>query len=174
MSEISAGTYECNFTSVDLYGDILEYLFLEYKRAASDKNLELTLVKETDNTVLYLDEYTVNQIFSHLIDNALTYTQKGKVEIKISEDINNKIRVSVSDTGIGISSDFLPNLFKPFTQEEQGYTRKYEGNGLGLSLVKKYCELNNAEISVDSTKNRGTTFTIEFSTKQVNSISFLT
>ncbi len=54
----------------------------------------------------------------------------------------------------------MTNLFLPFTQEEQGYTRQYEGNGLGLSLVKKYCELMNAEIKVQSEKGAGSVFTL--------------
>ncbi|PKL87144.1 MAG: hypothetical protein CVV23_16915, partial [Ignavibacteriae bacterium HGW-Ignavibacteriae-2] len=60
------------------------------------------------------------------------------------------------------SQEFLPSLFNPFTQETEGYTRKFEGNGLGLALVKKYCELNNVQITVQSEKNKGTTFTLEF------------
>jgi len=56
----------------------------------------------------------------------------------------------------------LEKLFQPFTQEEQGYCRKFEGNGLGLALVKKYCEMNNAEIKVVSKKGLGTKFTVAF------------
>ena len=68
----------------------------------------------------------------------------------------------VKDSGIGISSEFLPTLFKPFSQEEQGYTRKFDGNGLGLALVKKYCDLNDAVIKVSSVKGEGTKFTVKF------------
>jgi signal transduction histidine kinase len=56
----------------------------------------------------------------------------------------------------------LPTLFKPFTQEEQGYTRKFDGNGLGLALVKRYCELNDAIIKVHSKKDEGTKFNVKF------------
>ena len=56
----------------------------------------------------------------------------------------------------------MPLLFKAFTQEEQGYSRKYEGNGLGLALVKRYCEMNDAQIEVKSKKDEGTTFTVRF------------
>ncbi|MBU0560961.1 MAG: hypothetical protein KKG93_15500 [Bacteroidetes bacterium] len=58
--------------------------------------------------------------------------------------------------------EFLPKLFHPFTQEEQGYSRSFEGNGLGLAFVKGFCEISKAEIEVVSTKGRGTTFTIKF------------
>ena len=69
---------------------------------------------------------------------------------------------SVKDSGIGISKEFLPSLFNSFSQEYQGYTRKFEGNGLGLALAKKYCEINNAEIIVDSQKGIGSEFKIIF------------
>ncbi len=56
----------------------------------------------------------------------------------------------------------MPKLFEPFSQEEMGYTRKYEGNGIGLALVKEYCELNNIHIEVESKKEEGSTFRIIF------------
>ena len=73
-----------------------------------------------------------------------------------------KPQVDIEDTGIGISDDYMPKIFDPFSQEEQGYTRTYEGIGLGLSLVKSYAELNNAEIKVASKKDIGTTFSVIF------------
>ena len=70
--------------------------------------------------------------------------------------------VDVKDTGIGISEEYLPKLFIPFSQEEMGYSRKYEGNGLGLALVKKYIDLLGAEIKVESKKGEGSKFTVIF------------
>ena len=70
--------------------------------------------------------------------------------------------VEIIDTGIGISDNYLKELFQPFSQEEQGYCRKFEGNGLGLALVKKYCEMNDADIEVESKKGVGTKFKVTF------------
>jgi signal transduction histidine kinase len=70
--------------------------------------------------------------------------------------------VEIKDTGIGMSKEFLPRIFEQFTQEEQGYTRAYDGNGLGLALVKNYCDINNAVIEVESEKNVGSTFRVTF------------
>ncbi|MDZ7763217.1 MAG: ATP-binding protein [Melioribacteraceae bacterium] len=93
----------------------------------------------------------------------LSNTQKtGKVEILLSKNITGNIIVEIKDTGIGIAKEFLPRLFDFFAQEEQGYTRSFEGNGLGLALVKSYCEINNARIEVESEKNVGTTFRVIF------------
>ncbi len=68
----------------------------------------------------------------------------------------------VSDSGIGMNTDYLSKLFLPFSQEEQGYTRQYDGNGLGLAIVKNYCDLNKATIEVISKKNSGSTFIVKF------------
>ena len=71
--------------------------------------------------------------------------------------------MAIIDTGVCISEEYLPELFIPFSQEEQGDTRKYEGSGLGLSLVQKQCELNNAKIECESKKGEGSKFRIIFS-----------
>jgi CheY-like chemotaxis protein len=74
----------------------------------------------------------------------------------------NKINIDISDTGIGISEEYIDRIFNPYSQEEVGYTRTYEGVGLGLSLVKKFLFLIDADISVKSKKGVGSTFTITF------------
>ena len=74
-----------------------------------------------------------------------------------------RLCVEIRDTGIGISREYLPHLFEQFSQEQLGNTRRYQGSGLGLALTRKYLELNGAEISVQSEKGKGTTFTIHFS-----------
>jgi signal transduction histidine kinase len=70
--------------------------------------------------------------------------------------------VDVEDTGIGISKEYMDNLFKPFSQEDIGYNRRYDGNGLGLAITKEYLRLNHANISVKSEKGKGTIFTVTF------------
>lgn len=161
MSEIQSGTYEYVKSEIDLYTDILINISAAHKNLLKSKGLELLIQKPSKRAYICADEYTVNQIFSNLIDNAIKYSLSGKIEISFIHEGNDVI-VKVKDEGIGISQEYLPSLFEPFTQEEQGYTRKFEGNGLGLSLVKKYCQLNNAEITVESKKNVGTVFTVTF------------
>ena len=96
------------------------------------------------------------------MDNALKYTLKGNVDVSIFKNNDDRISFAVKDTGIGISEEYIPHLFKPFSQESIGYSRKFEGNGLGLALSKKYSELVNADISVESKKDMGTSFTVSF------------
>ncbi|MFH1194765.1 MAG: two-component regulator propeller domain-containing protein [bacterium] len=162
MSQVQTDTYEINFKKFDLYYNVIEILETQYRHVANDRKLKLLFSREADDTIIYADEYTVMQIFENLLNNAIKYTPEGKVEIRLRRDESNKLIVEVNDTGIGISESFLPELFKPFSQEDSGYTRRFEGNGLGLALVKKYVELNNAEIEVKSKKGIGTTFLVSF------------
>jgi signal transduction histidine kinase len=160
MSEIQTGTYEPNFKEFDLIKESLQDIYDEFALRAKSKGLEFELTCNLTKPIIYADHYTISQIFNNLIDNAVKYTKKGKIEIKLARNKRKQIIVTVTDSGIGISKKYLPNLFQAFSQEDTGYTRNFDGNGLGLALVKKYCEVNKAEISVESKKGRGSKFTV--------------
>jgi len=165
MSEVQTGTYEVIKEESKLINDILLPLIGEFNTAAKAKNLELFIVNKTneEDVLLEVDTYTETQIYANLIDNAIKYTDRGKVQIIVYKNEFNYC-VDVKDTGIGICEKYQSSLFDPFTQEEQGYTRKFEGNGLGMALVKEYCNLNNIKISFTSKKGNGTVFRLEFLT----------
>jgi signal transduction histidine kinase len=162
MADVQAGTHDYIPKEIDICGDIIKNLATEYKAQIKEKKLKLEIIEKTENTKIVADSYTVNQIFANLIDNAIKYTAEGTIKIVCDRNKDNEMIVSVIDTGLGISRDYFPKLFEEFSQEDMGYTRKYEGNGLGLALVKKYCELNKAEISVKSEKGKGSNFTVKF------------
>lgn len=162
-AELKTSGYKPQFTEVDLDKEVLINLTQEYQLSANQKGLELNYKCVINETIVFADGYSVKQIFANLIDNAIKYTEKGKVAILLGLDKSSKIMVEIRDTGIGINKDFLPRIFEPFAQEEQGYTRSFEGNGLGLALVKKYCEIKKATLEVESQKNIGTTFRVIFS-----------
>lgn len=161
LSQLQAGNFELQSIRVDLGGEIIPDLIKEYSLAASAKKLEFRFGNLTKDSTVVADQYCVKQIISNLIDNAIKFTDKGFVEIRVLKD-ESKVIVEVEDSGTGISNEFIPKLFEPFVQEDHGYTRKYEGNGLGLVLAKRFCELNNAAIEIDSKKNKGTTFRVKF------------
>ncbi len=164
MSDVQLGTYEYIPKKMDICKDVLESLMVEYRVQINEKKLNFTLNNMTENSIIIADLYTVNQIFANLIHNAVKYTLDGSIEIVCDRNAENKLYISVIDTGVGISKEYLPKLFNEFSQEDTGYTRKFEGNGLGLSLVKKYCAINNAEIAVVSEKGKGSNFTVTFNT----------
>jgi CheY-like chemotaxis protein len=99
---------------------------------------------------------------SNLIDNAIKFTNKGFIKVILKEEPGDEIILEVIDTGIGIDKKYLDNMFEPYRQEQMGYGRAYEGIGLGLSIVKKVLNLNNAAINVESKKGKGTIFSIHF------------
>ncbi|MBK7104877.1 MAG: PAS domain S-box protein [Ignavibacteriae bacterium] len=162
MSQIQTGTYEVIIQELNLVEDILSKLFDEFKIDAANKGLQFQLEKNCSNPYVLGDSYSIGQLFTNLIDNAIKYTQSGSIIIKSYNIEKAKLCIDVTDTGIGISDEFLTQIFNPFTQETQGYSRKFEGNGLGLALVKKYCSMNNAEIFIKSKKGSGSTFTVKF------------
>ncbi len=162
ISKIKNQQYKIDLTEVDIYKDVLYPLLVEQLTKAEDKGLKLNLIKPDKPLKLVLDQYSVSQLFMNLIDNAIKYTKEGSVTIKPFVNEFGKIQVDIIDTGIGIAEEYMPTMFEAFSQEEQGYTRSYEGIGLGLSLVKSYADLNNAEIKVNSKKNKGSVFSVIF------------
>lgn len=162
MAQFQSGTFDVFKTKIDIDSDVLGSLIEEFKYTASQRGLDLNYSNCTDSCKILGDKYSLSQMFVNLIDNGLKYTKKGFVNVKLFNDKNGYLSVSVKDSGIGISDEFMPTLFKPFSQEEQGYRRKFDGNGLGLALVKRYCELNDAVIKVNSKKGEGTEFMVKF------------
>ncbi len=161
MANLQTGGYEYKFEKVDIE-EIIGNCMEEFNSEAEEKNLILTFESKTNDKFVFGDRYGLTQIFHNLIDNAIKYTSKGEVNVVLDLDKNGKQFVSVSDTGIGMSEEFVKQLFVPFTQEFMGYNRPFEGNGLGLALSKKYAEIIHADIIVNSTKNKGSIFTIKF------------
>lgn len=166
MSELQTGNYDHTPKPTDLHRNVLSSLYKEFSVIAKNKGLTLNYYYPNNYPKLIVDQYSVSQIFRHLIDNAVIYTKTGEINIRFvaGED---SLLVEVEDSGIGISKEYLENLFEPFSQEEQGYSRKFEGNGLGLALVKRYCELNGAKIKAESEKGKGTKFSVLFGSKQI-------
>jgi signal transduction histidine kinase len=162
MAELQTGAYRPIMKKINLDSEILQSLFLEYMHLAKSKNLNIEYKCLIEESNIIADEYSTMQIFANLIDNAIKYTDEGDIEIILSKNDENGIVVDIKDTGIGMSSEFLKRIFEPFVQEERGYTRSFDGNGLGLALVKNYCSINNASIEVQSEKNVGSSFRIIF------------
>lgn len=169
-SEVEAGIYDLQNEAMDLKNDLILPLLQEFSPMAKENDLQLNYTSHIENPLTILaDKYTTSQILINLVSNAIKYTMKGKVELITKRD-NNNIFISVKDSGIGIAKEYLPKIFDKFSQEEGGYTRKYEGNGLGLALVKKYCDLNNYSITAKSKKDLGTTFTLKIPLDITNSL----
>lgn len=162
MAELQTGNIDVRLRDVNVYY-ILKGLTKEFEHAASEKKLVINCMLESESVpVVRSDEYIISEVFQNLIDNAIKYTIEGHIDVNVYKDENNKCCVSVKDTGIGISEDYIEKIFLPFSQEESGYSRKFEGNGLGLALVQNYLKLINANIRVESEKGIGSNFIVNF------------
>jgi len=161
MSSVQSGNYKATFEKFDIISD-LKKLMNEFKSLSDDKELDLKFTHSEENSFITADRYTINQVFQNLINNSIKYTLKGYVEVYVKNLNNNKVKVEIRDSGIGMSQEYIEKMFVPFSQEDAGYKREFEGNGLGLALVKKYIELNRADISVESEKNIGSVFSVVF------------
>jgi len=130
------------------------------------KNKDLELIFEADEDVYSeLDEQFTIQVLSNLVQNAITYTNSGFVKVHVGSEkvgMEEFAVLKVSDTGIGIRKENQQVIFEPFRQVSEGFSRTYEGTGLGLTITKKYVELMNGTISVSSELGEGTVFTVKF------------
>ncbi|MBF0226105.1 MAG: response regulator [Desulfobacterales bacterium] len=143
--------------------DVLEVLTDLFADQASKKNIELIIDRE-QRVPCYLigDALRLRQILVNLTGNAVKFTEKGEILIKVKcieqDDKRAVICFTVQDTGIGIEHDILTKLFTPFTQADSSTTRKYGGTGLGLAISMKLAELMNGKIEVFSKIGKGSNF----------------
>ncbi|HEX2760838.1 MAG TPA: ATP-binding protein [Rhizomicrobium sp.] len=126
---------------------------------AWEKNLHLTLSAASNLPRVAADPRRVRQVLLKLTDNALKFTERGLVDIRIdvTED-GHGVRFCVTDTGVGVSAEAAPNLFTPFTPGDVSYTRKEQGAGLGLAVAKRVVEQSGGAIGYDSRPGEGAQF----------------
>jgi PAS domain S-box-containing protein len=163
LSRIETARYEFDAKIINLY-PLLKTVFENFKPTAEQRGLEINL--QSENTKLYanLDEKFTNQVLSNLIRNAIKYTEKGSITIRaeLTNSTSNCINIFISDTGIGIPDEYQKLIFEPFRQVSEGYNRRFEGVGLGLTITKKFVELMGGKLSLVSEMHKGSTFTISF------------
>ncbi len=161
LIELHTGSYRSEKSHFNLFEDIKHTLYSQFKSLANNKDIGFYWVEEGNKHLVETDAYAVTQIFIQLIDNAIKFTNFGKVEITVKNEKGLHL-LSVADTGVGMNEDFLPKIFDPFLQEDSGYARMFEGNGLGLTIAKLFADIINADILVESEKGIGSTFTVTF------------
>ena len=165
MSKIEAGQFTLDpvdFSITALINDVHSIL----SSRAAGKNIKFEFnVNKITHDVLKGDTIRLRQIFINLLSNAIKFTDEGHVHFTVEELTSNntieKLRFTVADTGIGISEEFLSNLFEKFSQEQTQSNRNFEGTGLGMSISKELVEMMGGTIAVKSTKGVGTEITIE-------------
>jgi PAS domain S-box-containing protein len=163
ISQIDSGGYPIKLRPINMVEKISKVLKSKQKEIEK-KKIEIITSFEPGIENVLADETAIDNVLINLIENAIKFTNKGSITIETKANSPKTILFcSVKDTGIGISPEYLDHIFEPFSQEQIGYSRPYEGNGLGLALTKRFLELMNGSITVESTKGVGTNFTFSIS-----------
>lgn len=158
LSELESGEIKHVREEVDI-PSVIDNVMKIFDQKIKDKKLNFELKVEEAFPKVYGDVYRLEQMFINLIDNAIKYTEKGKISIAVDR-INDEIEISVEDTGIGIQEKDLPRLFERFYVVDKSRSRQVGGTGLGLSIVKHIVLLHEGTIEVISRPGVGTTFRI--------------
>jgi signal transduction histidine kinase len=133
---------------------------------AREKGLALTYSVEPDATRVFADPTAFRQMLLNLLANALRYTGSGSIAILASSEAGG-VRVSVSDTGVGIAAEHLPRIFERFYRVHPGRARAEGGTGLGLAIVRHMAEAHGGTVNASSSPGRGTTVSILFPDQQL-------
>jgi PAS domain S-box-containing protein len=158
LSKIEANKMDIALKETDI-NDFLAKILLPLKTLAIKKGLLLSARYESQSFVGLIDRRYFEMIVNNLVGNAIKYSKKGLIVVKVRE-VDDQIQLEVVDQGIGMSEDFLQKIFSPFEQESGGYGRNYEGSGLGLTITKNLVEMLGGNIYFSSIKNIGTHVTV--------------
>ena len=159
MSEIEAGRFQLDketFDATDVINDCIDG-----KMADAEQN-GITIDSEISKGIeLNADRRVVKQVIHNLLTNAIKFNQTGGSVSIVAKTQNNNLSINVSDTGIGIASDLLKEVCKPFKQVQNQFTKNHTGSGLGLAICKSVVEMHQGELTITSALGKGTTVTIE-------------
>lgn len=173
MARVESGKMELD-ENYNVVGNILQVVCDAFEGEATRKNIEITRNISVKHKHVMVDATKMQEILSNLISNAIKYTpEDGHVSIDIQELECERegyvlFQTKVSDTGIGMSEEFLPSLFELFTRERNTTLSKIPGTGLGMAIVKNLVDLMNGSIEVESELGKGSTFTITIPHKIAN------
>ncbi|MDH5547395.1 MAG: response regulator [Gammaproteobacteria bacterium] len=160
LSKIEAGRMDIYIEEISIT-DMCQTILATIEPLAQKNNNHLITLLPPEGTKINTDVTKLKQSILNLLSNAAKFTQDGEIgfEVRIFEDEEPKqLQVTISDSGIGMTSEQLEKLFLPFTQADISTTRKYGGTGLGLAITQKFCQMLGGDIRVNSTVNQGSTF----------------
>ena len=169
ISKIEAGKINIEYIPFDLE-QLSRHAIAMLSPKAEEKGLEI--VCEIDPNIshsLIGDPYRINQVFINMLSNAIKFTENGYIKfcatLEKAEEKAQQVLITIEDTGVGISEDFLAEIFDKFTQEDETVVRKFGGTGLGMSITKQLMELMDGTIQIESEKNLGTIIKLSFNLK---------
>lgn len=158
FSRVEAGRLQGSYQKADI-GPLTTDLASSFRSIIEKSGMSLEVYSAQISGSIYLDRQMWEKIVLNLLSNAYKYTLQGSVTVSL-DDLGDHVQLKVSDTGIGIKADDLPNMFERFHRIENAGGRTHEGSGIGLSLVKELVGLHGGTIGLESTFGQGSTFTI--------------
>ena len=168
LTNLDTADFEFKEERFEMEG-VLDSVIEIVSREASAKNIDFVAhVQDDIPKIMVGDQARLSQVIMNLCNNSLKFTSNGCISIKVScphiaKDTNGlcyaQLKVTVSDSGIGMTDEQMSGIFEPFSQVENYLTRKYYGSGMGLPVTKKIVERMNGDISVESTPGNGSSFT---------------
>ncbi|AYB35080.1 ATP-binding protein [Chryseolinea soli] len=160
LSKIEAGKMEILLEPCGVK-EVMEEVCSVIKSLADAKGIAIVVSIAAQVVDIEADRIKLKQVLYNLLSNAIKFTDRGgKVEIAVEPGAKNSVAIQIKDTGIGISPEGIRKLFSPFLQLNAGPSEKQQGTGLGLMLARKFIELHQGSISVDSEVGKGTVFTV--------------
>ncbi|WP_353654904.1 HAMP domain-containing sensor histidine kinase [Clostridium sp. CCUG 7971] len=166
MSRIDTGYYEINLKNYDIV-KIVEDITMSVTQYVENKGIDIIFDTNVEESVIACDPDKIERIMLNILSNAIKYTDEhGKIMVDLNQ-VAKKITVSVKDNGVGISEEKLDFIFERFGQANNALTRRCEGSGIGLSLVKSLVNMHDGDIYVKSNIGEGTEFIFEIPIKTV-------
>ncbi|HUH96669.1 MAG TPA: GAF domain-containing protein [Anaerolineales bacterium] len=163
MAKIEAGSMNLNVEKLRLH-EILEEVNSITSTLASEKNLALFIENDSDREVEITGDRTrLRQVMINIVNNAIKFTEKGKISLRVTRPEDQKVLIAVRDTGIGIAPDKLEAIFQEFTQVDTSSTRKAGGTGLGLPISRRLVEMHGGRLWAESSgvEGEGSAFFVE-------------
>lgn len=166
MSRIESGKLHLMPEPVDLI-EVVNDIRTVSMADSQTKKIDFAVEIQADNTLVVCDKLRVNQILMNIVGNAIKFTDPGgRVELKMvqqpcSLDAYGLFEFTISDTGIGMSENFIKDIFKPFERERTSTVSGIQGTGLGMSITKNLVDLMKGKIKVESEPHKGTTFKVQ-------------
>ncbi len=163
LTKLESGEFRMKVSRTEL-NSFLRNILSAFESLTERQNIKLEFNRFSNDIYVYIDREKIEEVFNNLISNAIKFTQaNGTISLTITLDNKNDdfIRIYVADTGIGIKERNLTHIFDRFYQADSSQTRKYEGTGIGLAIVKELVQLHKGVISVKSTQGQGTEFCVQ-------------
>ena len=164
MARIESGKMKVD-ENYEIVGEVVDEIISTFSSEAEEKGIHLSGSMKVTHRNILCDSTKIREIYINLVSNAIKYTPRGgNVTITVEElpcekEGYMKVKAEIKDTGIGMSKEYLPTLFEPFTREHNTTTGKVGGTGLGMPIVKKMVDLMGGSLEVESEPGKGTVFT---------------